>query len=360
MPTVGDVKKAPEIGFKGRALFVYTACPDCGREKWSPVRIGATRCWTCAARQREMLRNPVSFDGSRAPVIGDTARANAINIAGRGIYLYDNCPSCGVTRWVRNRNKGVLCLSCAAKERECFGEQSARWKGGFKDSRGYVYVTIESSNPFFCMVAQRDRKGRSGLIAEHRLVMAQFLGRALTKDEVVHHINGIKSDNRVSNLRVLSKHKHHSAMVQQDLQNRLRDVESRLTLMEAENVQLRKVLQEVRDSLHQHLNLQGYNTLGSCLLETIEGIVRATSNSGLNNESAWSPSSLSTPLSPTSSREPIPAALEDKIKWRCINTPNSGNAKSRNGYANPELAERVISRASVETIQGALPAERCS
>lgn len=80
------------------------------------------------------------------------------------------------------------------------GPHNPSWRGGRNlTATGYVAVWVPDDHPF---VGMRNKRNRT--ILEHRLVMAQALGRPLTRTETVHHINGDRADNRIENLQLRS------------------------------------------------------------------------------------------------------------------------------------------------------------
>jgi len=64
-------------------------------------------------------------------------------------------------------------------------------------------------------------------ILEHRLIMAKSLGRPLISSEVVHHLNGIKTDNRIENLGLVNRKEHSHNTFVKLLQKRIIELEGK-------------------------------------------------------------------------------------------------------------------------------------
>lgn len=115
-------------------------------------------------------------------------------------YIWQACPVCGKERWVylkNNKPASTRCPVCAPK-----GCQSNAWKGGRSISCGYVYIRLEPIDFFYPMA------NCQGYVREHRLMMAKYLGRCLQPWELVHHKNGIKDDNHLSNFKLTTNGSH--------------------------------------------------------------------------------------------------------------------------------------------------------
>lgn len=82
------------------------------------------------------------------------------------------------------------------------GAGHANWKGGtYSHSNGYTYE-YAPEHP-----AANSAKG---YVLQHRLVMERHLGRYLTNQEIIHHRNEVKDDNRLENLELTTRGSHMS------------------------------------------------------------------------------------------------------------------------------------------------------
>lgn len=69
------------------------------------------------------------------------------------------------------------------------------------------YYTSEGYKQIYCPKSSEARS--NGYAPEHRVIASMKIGRPLRNNEVVHHIDGNKRNNRTSNLQVLTRSQHY-------------------------------------------------------------------------------------------------------------------------------------------------------
>lgn len=106
-------------------------------------------------------------------------------------FLCNRCSRLSFTTW--STPGGFCSKKCAGlfnNSRPKTGEEHHVWRGGSHLRDGYVYI-YQPGMP----VGYKYR-------AEHAVVMEKMLGRKMIKGESVHHINGLRNDNRPENLQL--------------------------------------------------------------------------------------------------------------------------------------------------------------
>lgn len=112
-----------------------------------------------------------------------------------------------------------------------FGVNAPHWKNGKSiDTDGYILVNIGPNSNV------------SDYIPEHRLVWEQVNNKKLPKGWLVHHLNGIKTDNRPENLIAMSRSDHARRHFGSEYQKRIRELENKVDLLE-------KMLEEQKISM---------------------------------------------------------------------------------------------------------------
>jgi len=126
------------------------------------------------------------------------------------------------------------CLRCGKKFERHLSEIK---KGSFKYcSRECAFVDMKGRLKKIKPIEESrwyiNRKGyfqttrRRKRILQHRWVVeTQILERPLKYGEIIHHLNGIKTDNRKENLSICENHTHHLFI--KKLQERIKELENR-------------------------------------------------------------------------------------------------------------------------------------
>ncbi len=86
------------------------------------------------------------------------------------------------------------------------------WKQGEKitgsNNGRYLAGKYINKNGYIMILRPDHPHGHKGYVLEHRLLMESHVGRYLKSYECVHHINEIKTDNRVENFFLTSIKEH--------------------------------------------------------------------------------------------------------------------------------------------------------
>lgn len=123
--------------------------------------------------------------------------------------LDKKCPHCGNIYQVKSqcflKYRKFCSKPCAVKFqiKNNPREKQFAWKGGESIHKsGYIMIRLKS-NEF------PNKIGR--YVMKHRFIMEEYLGKKISKNQDVHHINGDKQDNRIQNLIVLTKKEHQNS-----------------------------------------------------------------------------------------------------------------------------------------------------
>lgn len=125
----------------------------------------------------------------------------------------NNCKVCGTSIYIRphrlkqGEKMGWTCSrQCSAKLRAeyCQKEQNPKWRGGTYSDSGYKMI----HKP------EHPNASSNGYIYIHHLIMEEKIGRFINKTdiskdkEVVHHIDGNKNNNDITNLSLMTVGNH--------------------------------------------------------------------------------------------------------------------------------------------------------
>jgi endogenous inhibitor of DNA gyrase (YacG/DUF329 family) len=198
---------------------VTFACQECGKETErfpsQPMKFCSVECRAKNKARLGMPTKPRRGQEVPCPICGTMVYRNkseqksgrrfcsiaCANIGKRLEPVVKSCEWCGKELVLKPSQAATRFCSKKCETEADIKRPLERMHNGRrakKDNQGYVMVW-EPSHP---------NKAFSGWQYEHRLVAEAVIGRYLESREHVHHINGVKDDNRPENLEVMDGLEH--------------------------------------------------------------------------------------------------------------------------------------------------------
>lgn len=198
-------KKAEMLNDSERAMFVGFMMPH--RKHIFPIWRNCSVCDKIfMIKNKNMLRSTQCSSGcsKRKPIEEKCVTQTVCGFCGKPIVIdnhkvleHNFCSTSCVTsyRWAN----GLIEVPS--------GEECYNWKGGVtynKPANRYSATKMVR-----CPIEFIEMARISGYVLESRLVMAQFIGRPLAREEVVHHIDSDPLNNSIDNLRLFANQSEH-------------------------------------------------------------------------------------------------------------------------------------------------------
>lgn len=104
-----------------------------------------------------------------------------------------------IKRWLHYHNISIRQIGndIVKQQNSHCKENHPLWKG-YDNNNGYIYIYMP----------EHPNASKNGYVSQSRVIAGMKLGRTLGEKDIVHHVNGRRSDNRQENLHVCNRSQH--------------------------------------------------------------------------------------------------------------------------------------------------------
>ena len=203
-------------------MYQMKTCEVCGKQ-WQPktryqVARNTTCSWACAMkRESERRKGRGRLPDPICQYCGKAFRPKSRIALSKAKHCSSRCAAqhrledpeyiARLRRMAPNGRAAWTAKSHMSYREKMSGAKNPAWKGGAMLKRthgnyqGVMYVRCPME---YLPMARKD-----GYVMEHRLVMAQKIGRCLLREEVVHHIDHNPANNHPDNLQLFPNNRAH-------------------------------------------------------------------------------------------------------------------------------------------------------